>query len=244
MASCAIPANPESAIIYSTGEPLEGERVEFRLIYEGPLPPEKWSYEKKYARATDKHRLRKHFHVQLRELWNQHPDLRRQAQQLYVVHKSGPLDRRIEARMNPSPEAKTWVEHIADSHISCNGNRFVPLVSDAGGFTCALDILFLRRDQPGNLLGNAGDIDSRLKVLFDGLKMPKQVSELGGYTIDADEDPFYCLLEDDKLVTSVSVTTDRLISLPKEQSNSTDVMLVIHVTVVNPSALFAAGRLI
>ena len=35
MATCAIPV--DSAIIYSTGESLEGECVEFRLLYEGPL---------------------------------------------------------------------------------------------------------------------------------------------------------------------------------------------------------------
>jgi hypothetical protein len=51
--------------------------MEFRLTYKGRLPAEKWSYNVEYARAEDKHRLRKHFHLQLRELWKVHPNLRR-----------------------------------------------------------------------------------------------------------------------------------------------------------------------
>ena len=58
------------------------------------------------------------------------------------------------------------------NHIVCNGNRFVPLVSKAGGFTCSLDILFLRRDDPEGPIESGGDIDNRLKVLLDGLRMP------------------------------------------------------------------------
>jgi hypothetical protein len=51
-------------------------------------------------------------------------------------------------------------------------------------------------------------------------------------------------MEDDRLVTSVTVTTDRLIETIKPGENIDDVMLVIHVTVINPVALFAGGRLI
>jgi len=149
----------------------------------------------------------------------------------------------------PTPEGnrlgniKKYLERIADDHARLGG-RFVPLISNTGGFTCALDILFLRRDSPGGLIANGGDIDNRIKVLFDGLRMPETVQQMGGYTFDSDEDPFFCLLEDDRLVTQVSVTTDRLIMPQKDADNINDVMLVIHVTVVNPSQLFAGGRLI
>jgi hypothetical protein len=225
-------------------EPEQGEwQMEFRLIYDGPLPPEKWSYTQDYARATDKHKLRKHFHLQLRELWKQHPDLRFQAETRWRRESTTPADRRIRPAL-PGEEGKSWIEHIADDHITCNGNRFVPLISEAGGFTCSLDILFLRRDNPGGLIENSGDIDSRIKVLLDGLRMPRNVKELGDYKIDSDEDPFFCLLEDDKLVTSVSVTTDRLIIPQKSDQKINDVLLVVHVTVVNPSAIFAGNRLV
>jgi hypothetical protein len=95
--------------------------------------------------------------------------------------------------------------------------------------------VFLRRDNPGSLITHGGDIDNRIKVMFDGLKMPKQVKELGDYAMGADENPFFCLLEDDKLVTSVSVTTDRLIVPQKSEENIHDVLLAIHVTIVDPS---------
>ncbi len=59
--------------------------------------------------------------------------------------------------------------------------------------------------------------------------------------IEQDEDPFYCLLEDNKLVTSISVITDRLVLPLKSEDEINNVTLVIHVTVVNPTALFAGG---
>lgn len=220
----------------------EGQTMEFRLFYQGSLPPEKWSYTQPYARAKDKHKLRKHFHLQMRELWRQHPDLRMQSEAKFRIEGGG-LAKQIIPVVVGQP-GKTWVEHIADTHVVCNGNRFVPLISQAGGFTCALDVLFLRRDTPGGLVDNHGDIDSRVKVLLDGLRMPIKVEELGGYQIDSDEDPFYCLLEDDKLITRISVTTDRLITPLGSQENINDVILVVHVTMVNPSAVFAGGRLV
>lgn len=237
--------------------------MEFRLIYEGSLPPEKWSYTEQYARAEHKQKVRKFLHPQLRELWSKHPDLRRLAEQKYVrasedrpwlpANEAIPVgsgtgsNRRVfQGAMvvgdgPASSDAKTWLEYIADDHITCNGNRFVPLINVASGFTCSLDILFLRRDAPGGTW-NAGDIDSRIKVLFDGLRMPKQVQELGGLAIEDDETPFHCLLEDDSLITSHSVTTDRL--LKPSGANINDVLMVIHVTVVNPSAIFSGGSLL
>ena len=163
---------------------------------------------------------------------------------LNLISDPGPAITQI-ARSN-APHAKTWVEHIADDHTKC-GYRFVPLISTTGGFTCSLDILFLRRDNPGNLITDGGDIDNRIKTLFDGLKMPTTIPELGGYDVPAPgENPFFCLLEDDSLITKVAVTTDRLL-IPLDTNAGerlNDVHLVIHVTMSNPSAVFAGNRLV
>jgi hypothetical protein len=183
--------------------------MEFRLIYKGSLPAQGSGG----GRTREEQLLRKHFHKQLRELWKQHPELRRQAEDYFLryvtpenqVSFPGPGVKQIVRADKGNPLAKTWVEHIADDHQKCGG-RFVPLVSEAGGFTCSLDILFLRRDNPGHLISSGGDIDNRIKVLLDGLKMPSTVAELGGLPLEPDENPFFCLLEDDNLVTSVSVT--------------------------------------
>ena len=90
---------------------------------------------------------------------------------------------------------------------------------------------------------DGGDIDNRIKVLFDGLKMPETVSDLGGLPLESDENPFFCLLEDDSLITSVTITTDRLLLERDSEEKRNDVYLIIHVTVLNPSALFAGNRL-
>ena len=42
-----------------------------------------------------------------------------------------------------------------------------------------------------------------------------------------DEIPFYCLLEDDNLITKVQVETDRLL---EPYSSPSEVILIIHVT--------------
>jgi hypothetical protein len=250
MSSAAITSHLPIVDVFNFEESLEGSIMEFRLLYQGPLPAEKC--ESGHAsgpsrRAKDKHQLRKHFHPQLRELWEQHPDLREQANSFCYVGARGKEGKRlvfVDEALSKASNVKKYIEHIADDHPFCN-SRFVPLVSEAGGFTCALDILFLRRDSPGNLIENGGDIDNRIKVLLDGLRMPKTVQELGGLTIDPiDENPFYCLLEDDRLVTRLSVTTDRLITPRKPSENIHDVFLEIHVTVVNPSAIFAGNRLV
>lgn len=233
-----------------------GSRVEFRLLNEGALPVEKCKDDGTSARAKDKHKLRKYFHPQLSELWKQHPDLREQAEALFFRYRSpsntagwpGPdVDHVVRVAPNDPASAasnvKNWIQHIADDHDRCGG-RFVPLVSKANGFTCSLDITFLRRDSPGGLVANGGDIDNRIKVLFDGLRMPDTVSELGGFPIEADEDPFFCLLEDDRLITKVSITTDRLIVPLRPEENVNNVHLVIHVTLVNPGALFTGGHLV
>lgn len=229
--------------------------MEFRLIYKGPLPPERWDEGRNgrsVGRAKEKHKLRKYFHPQLRELWDKDPVLKLQADSWFLIYTTpsnmrgypGPGVRQATPVMPNTPGAKKYLDHIADCHIRMDGNRFIPLVSKDGGFYCALDILFLRRDGPGNFIGKGGDIDNRIKVLLDGLRMPEDEKELGGCKIEADEDPFYCLLEDDKLISKFSVTTDRLI-MPRESAHEPDdVELVIHVSIVNPGLVFAGGRLL
>jgi hypothetical protein len=101
------------------------------------------------------------------------------------------------------------------------------------------------RDNPGNLIRSGGDIDNRIKVLLDGLKMPQIEADLGGFPIAEDENPFFCLLEDDSLITSLSVTADRLLMPQTGDGHSVhDIFLVIRVTIVNESAIFADGRIV
>jgi hypothetical protein len=112
--------------------------------------------------------------------------------------------------------------------IIIEGRNFIPLVRESLKLACGLDILFLRKEQPGSLVLQGGDIDNRLKTLFDALRVPS-AGDLEVEQPDAAHDPFYCLLEQDALITSFSIETDRLLAKPNTPPNQ--VYLVIEVTV-------------
>jgi len=89
-----------------------------------------------------------------------------------------------------------------------------------------LDILLLRNEVPGRIIVDGGDIDNRLKTLFDALRCPHSAEEAGAQP-DSDS-AIYTLLEDDSLITAVGVTTDRLL----EQCAPEEALLIVKVTVV------------
>jgi hypothetical protein len=104
--------------------------------------------------------------------------------------------------------------------------QFVPLVTKQHAVTCHLDILFLRSGPPGSVT-IGGDLDNRLKTLFDALRVPHHENELPPDAFpEDDEETFRCLLEDDSLITGHSVTTDRLLVPPGKQD---EVRLIIQV---------------
>jgi hypothetical protein len=59
---------------------------------------------------------------------------------------------------------------------------------------CALNILFLRRDAPGKVVSGDGDLDNRLKTLFDALRVPNTADGLPSPPEDG-FNPVFCLLE-------------------------------------------------
>jgi hypothetical protein len=126
------------------------------------------------------------------------------------------------------PEKISFCESVANQHRE-NNYRFVPLVTKDLSLLCLLDILFLRTDLPSGVI-SAGDLDNRIKTLIDALRKPHNANELrGNETPAAGEDPFFCLLEDDNLVTSLTVETDMLLDRPNGNANSAIVKLVITV---------------
>ncbi|HUC61794.1 MAG TPA: hypothetical protein VMF53_07545 [Alphaproteobacteria bacterium] len=175
--------------------------MQFRLTYEGQLfatqkDPVSGQPD---ARADHKHEIRKQFHNQLRHVWETSPAL--------SVRENYPDQRAQKAQWTGAREP--WVQYIANQYARL-GYRFAPLVVEELWLSCRLDILFLRADPPGSLI-QSGDIDNRLKTLFDALRIPNNLNELGKYTKPEEgEDPFFCLLRDDKLITHVSVETDVL----------------------------------
>lgn len=176
--------------------------MHFTITYSGQLPSS--------SNATVKHRIRRALHPQLKELWRTHPALDGYAN--LVSRKSGEEE--------DSSDALFLTE--------IQGNDFATLVHPRYMLYAELDILMLRPEAPGAVISQAGDIDNQLKTLFDALRRPTDQSEVpSSWSPTVDETPLYCLLEDDKLITKVSVETDRLL-IP--DANSKEVQLTIRVT--------------
>jgi len=126
-------------------------------------------------------------------------------------------------------EEESFVRGIGELTENHYGVSFVPLVGEDRFVRCELDILFLRREPPGRVFMK-GDIDNRLKTLFDALQIPDAKEQVREH--DHAEDPIFVLLTDDKLVTDVKVSTDQLLMLPDEVYDSNQVFLVIRVRLV------------
>jgi hypothetical protein len=170
------------------------------LAYTGLLPPN--------GNAQEKHRIRKAFHPQLKKQWV--------------------IDPALAALANTIENGRNGLDKIAD--LFQRGTfRFVPLVMKNLSLVCSLEILLLRNEVPGGLVKPGGDIDNRIKTLFDSLSFPNHANQLQGQAADAEENPFYCLLEDDSLITGFQIKTERL--LQPLGANPDEISLLLTITV-------------
>ena len=191
--------------------------MQFRMTYDGPL----YGSSRASPRPDHKHDIRRVFHRQLKRLWQAHPWLKEATFGVYEGFERIPSN---------SP---LW-QGLAQRH-QLDPYKFVPLVRTKEKLLCSVDLSLLRPDVPGGLIKSA-DLDSRLKTLFDAFKMPSAIAQLGKYqTPEPDEDPFFCLLEDDMLITHVSVATDMLLEPSRSNLSSNemknDARLVIDVKI-------------
>ena len=194
--------------------------MKFRLTYEGGLRPtqRESSGGQRNPLAPHKHEVRRVFHKQLKHLWATDLFLSQYRIQPDNPNIGSQRDAAADAMYGmwaPSEdELKPLVEIVAGRHNKF-GYRFVPLVTKYFDLVCSLDILFLRRDVPGSAI-QAGDIDNRIKTLIDTLRLPNNQTDLveGDKQPREGEDPFFCLLEDDDLVSGFTVETDTLLDPP------------------------------
>lgn len=193
--------------------------MEFRLTYAGQLrPSQKDAINGQPEPLADhKQKLRRAFHPQIKRFWEVTP----------MLWKRWPIMSASEAEADPRPSP---VHEDLGKLYSRNGFRFYPLVKEHPSLTCWLDVLVLRADRPRGVV-YAGDIDNRIKTLIDGLRMPKDLNELGkDNKPHADEDPFFCLLAEDSLVTKLTVETDALLEpFDGREIQADDVRLFITV---------------
>jgi hypothetical protein len=185
--------------------------VEFTLFYRGALPAQR------KATREDKHEIRRYFHHQLEELWSHTP----------LYQHFDLIDPDFKP---PAPAGAIVVDSNEDKPRlvkKVGGNEYAFVVSDKIALVAELTITFLRPETPGGLMDENGDLDNRIKTLLDGLKVPNSKNALPtDGSLEKDPKPLYCLLEDDRFITSLNIKSDRLLA-PDVPSHW--VVLLIHV---------------
>jgi hypothetical protein len=150
---------------------------------------------------VEKQVLRREFHGQLKELLTRPP--------------MQPFKRLVDAK------------HQRATIAEIGGFTFIPLISERLSHVARLEITLLSPEEPGRVITQGGDLDNRVKTLLDALRMPKVKDEIPAEDAPKDgETPFYCLLEDDNLISGITVVGDRLLRTVADRSH---VFLVIRV---------------
>jgi hypothetical protein len=119
-------------------KPTEGD-MEFRLTYAGRLLAHRDGAQLP-QRSLHIHEIRRVFHKQLKALWASHPVLKE-------LHDKPP---EWHAK-RPGPPLVQFFAH--------DGFSWLPIVTEASGLICKVDILLLRVGQPGQVVY---DVDNRL----------------------------------------------------------------------------------
>jgi hypothetical protein len=176
--------------------------VRFTLFYRGPL--------KSNRGASDKQLIREALHPQIKELWEHDP---------LAGMKAKLLD------PSRNPETPPGGSNLL---FKRGGHTFGCIVSRRVFATADIRITLLRPEEPGKILVQSGDLDNRVKTLLDALTVPQQDNQIPpGWEPTEDQKPLFCLLEDDGLVSRLSVKTERW--LDARAASSSEVVLLIRV---------------
>ncbi len=127
-------------------------------------------------------------------------------------------------RMQFHPQLKKLVEHSPWNNMTkfmlpdatkspittrnVGGIYWNPIITPNLKLIAELDIQMMHPEIVGM---TRSDIDNRIKTLFDGLRAPQNEHEIGANT-PRDIGPIYTLLDDDHLITRLSVNTSHLLS--------------------------------
>lgn len=154
--------------------------------------------------ARDKWRIRRELEPQLRRLWFTPP-------------------------MDALAKYQDGLYRPADCYVGRRVGEieYVPLISPALSLQASLEVLLLSSRLPGGLINQSGDIDNRLKTLFDALSVPSSAQQVPEDADTEDDSRVFCLLDDDRLVTRVDVSNDRLLSI-SERSRETLVLIRVQ----------------
>ena len=154
--------------------------MEFCLHYYGKL--------KSRDNATGKHAIRCALHEQVKSLCA--------SEQFANTFKED-----IEGTRK-SEENSMFIEH--------GEKRYWFLISEYLATVVDLNITILVPHEVGRIIQNGGDIDNRVKTLFDALRVPAAASEVpSSDSFDYGSGGMYCLLQDDRLINRVSIRSYR-----------------------------------
>jgi hypothetical protein len=194
--------------------------MRFHLIYNGQLRASASS-----SKPRDVMAIRRELSPQMKHLWKTHHALE-------VLLHTGAAQKRPNryriGEVTPREFAKQDPSAFDDclTTLPVGGKWYMPLVRQSLDLNCELQILFLRQQDPGELISQGGDIDNRVKTLLDALRMPtKEEQERAG---EFNDDGLFCLMESDTLVSRLDVDTGRLLFAKSTKAH--EVHLVIQVT--------------
>lgn len=173
--------------------------MELDLRYRGPLP----AVSDANRQVPAKHTIRRALHEQLTIFWQRDPRFSPvdpgQVQQGERRQGHFDVQRPIEGG------AAGWF-----FYHEVRGIRFVPLITHVREAQCRLAVRLWRRQRPGDIVSRDGDLDNRPKTLFDALRMPHGGDELP-QGVPIGNSPVLCLLDDDDLITKVTIETSTLL---------------------------------
>ncbi len=122
-------------------------------------------------------------------------------EQLKKLLEHSPWDNLAQYMMPNATKSPITTRHVG-------GVDFNPIITPHLKLIAELDIKILHPE----IVGVARtDIDNRVKTLMDGMRCPQNEHEVGENT-PKDMGPIYTLLDDDHLVTKISVNTSHLLS--------------------------------
>jgi hypothetical protein len=187
--------------------------MEFRLIYKGALPSAAND-----TRVRYKNQIREYLHPQLEQLWTTHPAL----QWIENIEDSNSLKIPLWQAQDVRPKITKRLDD----------REFIPMVAKDLDLYCKLRILFLRPERAGWVIRDSGDLDNRMKVLFDALRIPRSAEEARG--LSQAVNPFFCLLEnDDSLISGIEVDTDQLLTSPNQGSSYAELIIQVSIKVTH-----------
>ena len=112
--------------------------------------------------------------------------------------------------------------------VLIHGYQTSAIVTRQNGLLCHLHVDLRRREEPGQIIlrsGPAADLDNRLKVLFDALRVPHQPKDVPAHMHGTGSVDLFCLLEDDSLISELSIKTHKW-TRPLKANDSPDTVRI------------------